>query len=322
MKTLKEGAGVPESAAFLRLMMMASPAFPVGGFAYSHGLEQAAADGLVSNGADLADWLAALLVHGAPWNDAVLLCESWRQAEGDLIVNVYKATFSTTWDVVRNSEKSGLYMVKFRGQDSCGEWTDPTTCTRTFAYSLESLMGEYCYSLDAVPVNGISPLEVTLTVDAGVPESDDTARFQWSLDLNCNGSIEAKLTGTEAEVFTTPVDTPAITRTFAHSGTEDTQTCQAGVVVLTGEGEGTALQELNEGSCSNRTITLSSTAPTCGNGSCDPGETCDTNGNLSCPSEQPLSAGTTCRQDCTYCCLLYTSPSPRDRTRSRMPSSA
>ena len=27
-------------------------------------------------------------------------------------------------------------------------------------------------------------------------------------------------------------------------------------------------------------------------------------------------------QDGTYTCLLYTSPSPRDRTRSRMPSSA
>jgi len=26
--------------------------------------------------------------------------------------------------------------------------------------------------------------------------------------------------------------------------------------------------------------------------------------------------------DCQVCCLLYTSPSPRDRTRSRMPSSA
>jgi len=25
---------------------------------------------------------------------------------------------------------------------------------------------------------------------------------------------------------------------------------------------------------------------------------------------------------CSKCCLLYTSPSPRDRTRSRMPSSA
>ena len=28
------------------------------------------------------------------------------------------------------------------------------------------------------------------------------------------------------------------------------------------------------------------------------------------------------QEACTSCCLLYTSPSPRDRTRSRMPSSA
>eukprot|EP00657_Telonema_sp_P-1_P011819 TRINITY_DN7424_c0_g1_i1.p1 TRINITY_DN7424_c0_g1~~TRINITY_DN7424_c0_g1_i1.p1 ORF type:complete len:116 (+),score=22.12 TRINITY_DN7424_c0_g1_i1:80-427(+) len=28
------------------------------------------------------------------------------------------------------------------------------------------------------------------------------------------------------------------------------------------------------------------------------------------------------RGGCSSCCLLYTSPSPRDRTRSRMPSSA
>ena len=30
----------------------------------------------------------------------------------------------------------------------------------------------------------------------------------------------------------------------------------------------------------------------------------------------------TCRVNVPYICLLYTSPSPRDRTRSRMPSSA
>ena len=29
-----------------------------------------------------------------------------------------------------------------------------------------------------------------------------------------------------------------------------------------------------------------------------------------------------CKSDPDLCCLLYTSPSPRDRTRSRMPSSA
>ena len=29
-----------------------------------------------------------------------------------------------------------------------------------------------------------------------------------------------------------------------------------------------------------------------------------------------------CPEDCKYCCLLYTSPRPRDRTRSRMQYSA
>ena len=64
----------------LRLMSWMSPAFPVGAFAYSHGLERAAADGLVRNADGLADWLGALLRHGSGWNDAVLLSEAWRRA--------------------------------------------------------------------------------------------------------------------------------------------------------------------------------------------------------------------------------------------------
>ena len=35
-----------------------------------------------------------------------------------------------------------------------------------------------------------------------------------------------------------------------------------------------------------------------------------------------LADAVLCRQDRVHICLLYTSPSPRDRTRSRMPSSA
>ena len=38
--------------------------------------------------------------------------------------------------------------------------------------------------------------------------------------------------------------------------------------------------------------------------------------NVTCTSSQVVSAGN------AFPCLLYTSPSPRDRTRSRMPSSA
>ena len=75
-----------ETAALVRLMSWLSPAFPVGGFNYSHGLEQAVADGLVSDRESLAGWLETLLARGSAWNDLVLLAEAWRQAEegGDL----------------------------------------------------------------------------------------------------------------------------------------------------------------------------------------------------------------------------------------------
>jgi urease accessory protein len=50
-----------------------SPAFPTGGFAYSHGLETAAAEGLIEGEQGLGDWLEDILVSGAGWSDAVLM---------------------------------------------------------------------------------------------------------------------------------------------------------------------------------------------------------------------------------------------------------
>jgi urease accessory protein len=64
--------------ALLRLMAWLSPAFPVGSFAYSGGLERAVNDGLVHDAASLSDWLGAMMDHGAVWNDVVLLAESNR----------------------------------------------------------------------------------------------------------------------------------------------------------------------------------------------------------------------------------------------------
>ena len=68
----------------LRLMLLLSPSFPVGGFAYSHGLEQAAAEGQVRDAAALQEWLLSLIGQGSPWNDAVLLAESHRRAGAGL----------------------------------------------------------------------------------------------------------------------------------------------------------------------------------------------------------------------------------------------
>ncbi|MBL0934694.1 MAG: urease accessory protein UreF [Rhizobiaceae bacterium] len=60
----------------LRLMAWLSPAFPVGSFSYSHGLERPVADGQIG---DLGAWLDGLMRHGTGWNDAVLVAESWRR---------------------------------------------------------------------------------------------------------------------------------------------------------------------------------------------------------------------------------------------------
>ncbi|WP_210526275.1 urease accessory protein UreF [Rubellimicrobium arenae] len=68
----------------LTLARWLSPAFPTGGFAWSHGLEQAARDGTVRDAPTLEDWLNAVLRHGAGRTDAILIGAAHRAGEGDL----------------------------------------------------------------------------------------------------------------------------------------------------------------------------------------------------------------------------------------------
>lgn len=70
-----------DTQALLRLVTWMSPAFPVGAFSYSSGLEQAVHDGLVADAPSLAEWLKALVRQGSSWNDAVLLAESYWASE-------------------------------------------------------------------------------------------------------------------------------------------------------------------------------------------------------------------------------------------------
>ncbi len=65
----------------LTLMAWFSPAFPVGAFAYSHGLESVHAAGELGGSEPLSDWIDALLEHGTIRNDAVLLAVTWRAAK-------------------------------------------------------------------------------------------------------------------------------------------------------------------------------------------------------------------------------------------------
>ena len=64
----------------LRLMAWLSPTYPVGAYAYSHGLEWAVEAGDVRDAATLAEWLADVLERGAARNDMILLGEAHRAA--------------------------------------------------------------------------------------------------------------------------------------------------------------------------------------------------------------------------------------------------
>jgi urease accessory protein len=69
----------------LRLLLTwLSPAFPTGGFAYSHGLEWAVEAGDVVDEPGLQSWLHDLLLHGAPWSDCILLRHAHAAEPDDL----------------------------------------------------------------------------------------------------------------------------------------------------------------------------------------------------------------------------------------------
>lgn len=67
-------------ADFLPLLVWLSPSFPVGSFAYSHGIEWAVEAGDVKDAETCAAWLSDLLEHGGAWSDAVLLAAAHRAA--------------------------------------------------------------------------------------------------------------------------------------------------------------------------------------------------------------------------------------------------
>jgi urease accessory protein len=64
----------------LPLLLWLSPGFPVGAFAYSHGLEWAVEAGDIADARSLQAWLADLMEFGAPRSDAVLFSAAFRSA--------------------------------------------------------------------------------------------------------------------------------------------------------------------------------------------------------------------------------------------------
>lgn len=73
----------PDATDTLRLVQWLSPAFPIGAFAYSQGLEAAIDQGDVTDAPTLTDWVTAVLSHGTGRLDAILLAHA-RDADADI----------------------------------------------------------------------------------------------------------------------------------------------------------------------------------------------------------------------------------------------
>jgi urease accessory protein len=72
-----------EAAALYRLMTWLSPSFPVGGFAYSSGIEWAVEAGDIHDANSLKEWLAAVLTDGSGFCDGVFLVQAHRAIAAD-----------------------------------------------------------------------------------------------------------------------------------------------------------------------------------------------------------------------------------------------
>lgn len=68
-----------------------SPAYPVGAFSYSHGLEWAIDSRAITNRHTLCDWIKDCVQHGAGRNDAILLTAAYRDPKNSEIADLAAA---------------------------------------------------------------------------------------------------------------------------------------------------------------------------------------------------------------------------------------
>ncbi|MEO1537108.1 MAG: urease accessory UreF family protein [Pseudomonadota bacterium] len=90
----------------LILSQWLSPAFPVGAFAFSHGVETAVREGLIGDAAALEAWLVDLLSHGSGRSDVVLLASAYR-AEDIIAVQEMALAFQSSAERMEETVQLG-----------------------------------------------------------------------------------------------------------------------------------------------------------------------------------------------------------------------
>ncbi|CUH75335.1 urease accessory protein UreF [Tropicibacter naphthalenivorans] len=102
---------MPIDANLLTLTQWLSPAYPVGAFAYSHGLEAAVAQAWVSDEASLQAWLTDIVTQGSGHTDAVWI---WRAFEAEDVaeVDALARAYQPSAERLREAERQGMAFAR------------------------------------------------------------------------------------------------------------------------------------------------------------------------------------------------------------------
>ncbi len=142
-----------------------SPSYPVGAFSYSHGLEMAVEQGLISDQTSSENFVRHILTHGAGQLDAQLLSAAYKAAQssgggdGDKAlkeISELAAVFGATRELTLESQAQGAAFIKVTRD--C--WPNPALDRLVKIWS-----GPYAYSVAVgVAAAGANlPLQATLT---------------------------------------------------------------------------------------------------------------------------------------------------------------
>lgn len=194
---------MPTTTDILTLAQWLSPAFPVGAFAYSHGLETAIRDGAVGDATTLEDWLSDVLTQGSGRADAVLLAAAYRGEDVDDLARAFAASAER----IRESARQGaaftaivravwsldlqdrMYPVAV-GQAAALKGIDIETVTSMYLHSFVSNLVSAAVRL--VPLGqtdgqhvlaALGPLCRTTAEDAMASTTDDLWSNAWGSDI-------------------------------------------------------------------------------------------------------------------------------------------
>lgn len=102
---------MPIDPRLITLSHWLSPSFPTGGFAFSHGLEQAVAQGWVRDAASLSDWLSDLMTDGSGQADAGFLWLAHR-ADDPAGIDAAARAFTPARERLRESTRQGAAFAR------------------------------------------------------------------------------------------------------------------------------------------------------------------------------------------------------------------